>query len=112
MIESNKGLTTRVAFIGYRDIKDSKRFEIIEFTENVHSVRGFISKLVATGGGDAPEDVAGGLDKALKLNWTENSVKSLFLILDAPTHGSDYHNYGNFGDDYPKGSPDGHVLEK
>lgn len=105
MIEGNKGLTTRVAFIGYRDIKDESRFEMMEFTENVQSVRNFINKVVATGGGDFPEDVTGGLDKALKLNWSENSVKSVFLILDAPTHGKKYHDSSS--DDFPNGSPDG-----
>jgi len=29
----------------------------------------------ATGGGDAPEDVQGGLNEALKMEWTDGSVK-------------------------------------
>lgn len=29
----------------------------------------------AMGGGDLPEDVQGGLDKALKMEWTEGSIR-------------------------------------
>lgn len=53
----NEGLTVRVAFVGYRDIKDTERFTIQEFTEDVEKVKNFISKTQATGGADMPEDV-------------------------------------------------------
>ena len=53
----NSGLKVRVSFVGYRDIKDSQRFTIQEFTENIELVKNFISKTQATGGADMPEDV-------------------------------------------------------
>jgi hypothetical protein len=53
----NTGLKVRVSFVGYRDIKDSQRFTIQEFTEDIELVKDFISKTQATGGGDMPEDV-------------------------------------------------------
>jgi hypothetical protein len=34
-----------------------------------------------------PEDLVGGLMKSLNLSWTKESIKLLFLIADAPTHG-------------------------
>jgi hypothetical protein len=43
----------------------------------------------AFGGRDHPEDVQGGLDHALKMQWTQGSIKQLFLICDAPGHGKD-----------------------
>ena len=68
-------------------------------------------KLVATGGGDGPEDVAGGFDNALKQDWQANSKYAIF-ITDAPCHGTKYHDYGPDNDDYPKGDPKGRLIEK
>ena len=59
----------RVGFVGYRDITDKQRFDIIDFTENVDEVKKFIGKLVAMGGGDTCEDLAGGFQKTLQLSW-------------------------------------------
>ena len=53
----NRGLKIRVAFVGYRDIKDTERFTIQEFTDDVDEVKNFISKTKADGGADMPEDV-------------------------------------------------------
>lgn len=61
----------------------------------------------ASGGGDNPEDVQGGLNKALNLKWTPNSIKQAFLICDAPGHGKDI---CTDHDDYPGGSPDGFKI--
>ena len=107
MKKENESLVVRVCFIGYRDIKDSRRFDIFQFSEDLDAVVQFISRMEASGGGDTPEDVQGGLNHALNMKWTEGSIKQLFLICDAPGHGKDIWN----GDDnYPKGSPDGHKI--
>jgi hypothetical protein len=58
-------LRVRVCFIGYRDHGDSPRFSIKDFTEDIDSVKSFIQGVSASGGGDAPEDVVGGLKKCL-----------------------------------------------
>ena len=71
-------------------------------------MRNFIASLRCIANGDEVEDVAGGLDKALKLNWKSNN-KVAVLICDWPTHGTKYHT-GHY-DRYPKGNPDGHILE-
>lgn len=63
----------------------------------------------ATGGGDAPEDVQGGLHQALNnMLWTEGSIKQLFLICDAPGHGKDI---CDSSDNHPTGSPDGYRIQ-
>ena len=63
----------------------------------------------ATGGGDMPEDVQGGFNKVLNaLNWSKDSIKTCFHIADAPGHGKDICDWG---DDYPKGSPDGFKIQ-
>jgi len=103
------GLKVRVSFVGYRDIGDgAKRFDIFEFSENLDACTRFIAKQQATGGADIPEDVQGAFNKALNLSWYPNSAKQVFLICDAPGHGTDL--CGVCGDSYPKGSPDGFKL--
>merc|ERR1719420_2809321 len=54
----------RVAFIGYRDFMDGPA-QTLGFTERVEDVVRFIDGQHAFGGGDAAEDVAGGLADAL-----------------------------------------------
>lgn len=101
-------LKVRVSFVGYRDIKDDERFRVLPFTDEINSVRSFIADSKAYGGGDLPEDLQGGLKLALQQDWTKEAIKRVFVICDAPCHGSKYHNVS---DDYSEGSPDGLVLE-
>lgn len=103
----NPGLEVRVCFVGYRDIRDNPRFSIHEFTDDLEKIKKFISAVNANGGGDFPEDVQGGFHKALGMDWSANSIKQAFHIFDAPGHGKDICPHG---DDYPKGSPDGHKI--
>ena len=105
----NEGnLQVRVCFVGYRDIRDSQRFRVLPFTDNIESVRKFISESKAEGGDDLPEDLQGGLKLALQQDWTQEASKRVFLVCDAPCHGKQYHSTS---DDYPNGSPDGLELE-
>lgn len=109
--EQNRGLTVRVCFVGYRDIRDTPRFTILPFTENINEVKSFIAKTNAQGGADMPEDVQGGFNKALQQDWGLHSAKQVFMICDAPGHGKDLTgNKGSFADDFPNGSPDGFKL--
>ena len=105
---SNPGLHVQASFVGYRDIKDgNKRFDVMDFTDDLDSVKKFIASMDATGGCDFPEDVQGGYNKALNLTWRSGSIKTAFHIADAPGHGKDICDWG---DDYPKGSPDGFKI--
>lgn len=47
---------------------------------------------------DFPEDVAGGLKKALSLTW-KGDTRIIIHIADAPAHGSEYN--GGISDNYP-----------
>lgn len=91
----------RGAFIGYRDIDDSTRFEIFPFSEDFQKMKEFLSKIEASGGGDECEDVNGAFQKVLTLEW-KNFQKLLFHVGDSPPHGHQYHK--NSGDDYPFGT--------
>jgi molybdenum cofactor biosynthesis enzyme MoaA len=55
-----EGLKVRVAFVGYRDINDKSRFEIMDFSEDLDAVTAFIAKQKACSNDcmvDWPEDV-------------------------------------------------------
>ena len=108
----NPALKVRVAFVGYRDIRETHRFSIQEFSEDIELVKKFISSTQAEGGADMPEDVQGGFNKALNLKWMDHSIKQAFMICDAPGHGEDINGFkGFFGDDYPNGSPEGFKIQ-
>ena len=106
--EQHQGIQVRLSFVAYRDFCDKIQYEIKEFTSDVESVKKFIEKLTATGGGDEAEDVAGGLSHALQQSWKAKAKYAVF-IADSPAHGKDYHNSAS--DDYPKGDPQGRKLE-
>ena len=54
------GIKVRISIIGYRDHCDKNRIEKIDFTEDVGEVHKFLGRLLASGGGDTPEDICGG----------------------------------------------------
>eukprot|EP01122_Echinamoeba_exundans_P000249 TRINITY_DN10222_c0_g1_i1.p1 TRINITY_DN10222_c0_g1~~TRINITY_DN10222_c0_g1_i1.p1 ORF type:complete len:389 (-),score=74.64 TRINITY_DN10222_c0_g1_i1:117-1283(-) len=100
----------RCAFVAYRDIGDGAlRFQVFDFVEKDRKAEftEFMGAVVATGGADGPEDIAGGFQKVLGLNWRA-ATRLVIHFADAPCHGSQYHN---MGDDYPGGDPEGKVPE-
>ena len=101
-------MKVRICFVGYRDHCDTVRFSIKNFTDNVDEVKKYIQGVSATGGGDFPEDVVGGLRKCLDQDWTPGSKRQVFHIFDAPCHGK---KYCDGWDSYPNGSPEGLELE-
>jgi rRNA maturation endonuclease Nob1 len=100
---TNAGLKLRVAVVGYRDLGDTNRFEVLDFTSAVEDFERFVSLLKAGGGGDAPEDIAGAIQKANALSWQQTS-RLTFLIADAPCHGRKFNGLTG-GDSYPEGTP-------
>ena len=81
-----------VAAVFYRDFGDCEQLKVVDFTANTVSFSLDMNDIKAYGGDDTCEDVAGGLKAAVDLNWDNADVKNLFLITDAPPHGSDWHN--------------------
>jgi hypothetical protein len=99
---TNGNLKLRLAMVGYRDFGDGdKQFEVLDFVPSIDEFKGFVAHIVATGGADAPEDMAGAIQKANGLSWA-HPTRVVFLITDAPCHGSEFHSYH---DSYPAGSP-------
>lgn len=81
----------RIAVVGYKDHQDNPNIQHLDFTTDVDRVRTFIDSLRATGGGDTPEDMLGGIQKALNSTW-QNQTKCIIHIADAPPHGRVNHD--------------------
>ncbi|PAA66394.1 hypothetical protein BOX15_Mlig014772g1 [Macrostomum lignano] len=99
-------LKLRFAVVAYRDLTDKIPYEMLDFCEQPEVCISFCRNLVASGGGDAPEDVFGGLDIATsRLQWSEDAgTRIIFHMADAPCHGKRFHN---LSDSYPNGDPKG-----
>ncbi|CAG8682531.1 3199_t:CDS:2, partial [Racocetra persica] len=70
--------------------------------------RANLTTVKATGDGDAPEDVLGGLNAAItEMEWGDGT-KILFHIGDCPPHGR---RFTTLGDNYPDGDPNGLTAE-
>merc|ERR1719399_243326 len=107
-IKESGCVLTGVAFVGYKDWCDGDdHFEVLDFTTDISAFEAFVGKITATGGGDWPEDVLGGLWTALqRLSWNDANAGTRVLIhmADAPPHGRHFHN-SRGRDDYPDGHP-------
>lgn len=103
--EKYSGLDIRmkIGVVVYRDKGDSQEFDSIRFTEKIDDVMAFLSRQIATGGSDGPENVLGGIN--LAADWDDWNSKARFLVLvgDAPGHGKDLTD--DPGDRYPNGIP-------
>jgi len=96
--------TFHTSVVGYRDYGDGADHLVhINFTNHADQVKSFLLAQKATGGADAAEDVTGGLKIATELDWKAPN-RFLFIIGDAPCHGSAYHTKA-VGDDHPDGKP-------
>ena len=95
----------QVAFVGYRDHGDAERIILHDFSD-VPDLINTLNRVVATGGDDAAEDVAGGLRQAHTLSWSNADLSLLYHIADAPAHGLFYHDE-DVSDTYPEGDPFG-----
>lgn len=103
-----------IAFVGYKDWCDGDdHFEVLPFTSSITAFQTKLDSISATGGGDLPEDVLGGLAHAVKLQWPERSGSRLiFHIGDAPPHGSSFHDLGSSQDSYFAGHPKDMAVEE
>ena len=83
----NANIPTRVSVNFYRDTEDEYEVRQFPFSENIDEVAEAIRAQSANGGGDFPEAVHTALDSAVnKHDWDGDSVKIMFLVLDAPPH--------------------------
>jgi hypothetical protein len=85
---ANASYSFSTSCVVYRDEGDDYLAKGSPFTADILSTIDFIKQQSATGGGDFPEAVHSGLDKAINgLQWHSDSrTRIIFLILDAPPH--------------------------
>lgn len=83
----NANIPTRISVNFYRDTEDEYEVRQFPFWEDIDEVVKGLSEQSADGGGDFPEAVDTALDSALNNHdWDEDSVKIMFMVLDAPPH--------------------------
>lgn len=92
LLESDRrfpNVAIQVAFVGYRDVDHggAGRYVTLPFTSNYDQWIAELQKIPCTGGGDEAEDVLGGMQECLKLDW-DARVKVVFHIGDSPHHGA------------------------
>ncbi|PKK67203.1 hypothetical protein RhiirC2_577068 [Rhizophagus irregularis] len=110
MANMKPAIIVRVGFCGYRDHCDgSNRLQIIEFTTSCDEFKNNVSNVSALGGGDAPEDVLGGLNAAVTSMAWRNPTRVLLHIADYPPHGR---RFTDLSDTYPDGDPNGLTAEQ
>lgn len=81
----------RLGVVQYKDegeLGDAGARVVQPLNKNVKAARKKLEKLRASGGGDLPEAVLGGLDLALqkKMKWKADANKLVIVIGDAPPH--------------------------
>jgi len=79
----------QLAFVGYRDVDMSpqERYVIINWTPDPGEFGTTLSRIGCHGGGDEAEDVLGGLQSVLNLDWDRARIKVCFHLGDSPHHG-------------------------
>ena len=79
---------TRFAMVSYRDRGDEYVTRLYNFEPDAIRFQRTISKVTAEGGGDSPESLNEALQVAVnESDWhSQNAVRLVFLIADAPPH--------------------------
>ena len=88
----------------YRDPVDKKedKNEYFDLTLDTLQLQKFVKSIEESGGGDTPEDWAGGYNIALnKIHWREG-IKIIVHIADAGAHGTEYSEKDKYPDEGPK----------
>ena len=96
----------RFGIVAYRDHPPQDETFVTKsfpFTRDVGQMRGALSELKASGGGDAPEAVGTALGATLDCDWRKDATKVVILIADAPPHGLS----STGSDSFPNGEPTG-----
>lgn len=99
----------RIAVVSYKDHYELGHLQFLDFTESAEEVRQFIDGLIAVGGADYPEDVLGGIQRALNASW-KHQTRCIIHIADAPAHGRTMHDLVDCCDSYASPGSEPHGL--
>ncbi|MBN2552263.1 MAG: VWA domain-containing protein, partial [Spirochaetales bacterium] len=76
----------RFGMVLYKDRGDEYVTRVVPFTEDIRAFQSSLDQVVASGGGDTPEDLQEALRRAMELSWNRDGVRLGFIITDAPPH--------------------------
>ena len=83
-------IPVRLSVNFYRDLNDEYVVRPYEFSTSINEQLAYLNKEYATGGGDFEEAVETALANSVNDHaWDENSIKLMFLVLDAPPHNTE-----------------------
>ena len=83
-------IPVRLSVNFYRDMEDDYIVRPYEFTSDINSALSLLNKEYADGGGDYEEAVELALQSSIfDHSWDSDSIKLMFLVLDAPPHNTD-----------------------
>eukprot|EP00929_Paragymnodinium_shiwhaense_P101956 TRINITY_DN65156_c0_g2_i2.p1 TRINITY_DN65156_c0_g2~~TRINITY_DN65156_c0_g2_i2.p1 ORF type:complete len:640 (-),score=120.59 TRINITY_DN65156_c0_g2_i2:56-1975(-) len=89
-VRMGKQAKIRLAFVGFRDYCDEVKILRLPFVDKSEQAEEYLERVHAMGGGDDCEDVIGGMEEALKLDW-QATHRIMYLICDSPSHGSRFY---------------------
>ena len=85
--EKHPNVDIRFGLTLYRDKGDDYVVRNFDFTSNKNKMKNQLEKQSANGGGDYPEAMDKGIEKALNASWkAEDGVRMMFIVADAPPH--------------------------
>lgn len=85
--EKHPNVEIRFGLTLYRDRGDDYVVRDFEFTSSDKTMKEQLEKQSANGGGDYPEAMDKGIEKALEASWkAEDGVRMMFIVADAPPH--------------------------
>ena len=88
--EDNANIPVRLSCNFYRDLSDEYVVRSSEFSANIDSQLALLNAEHASGGGDYEEAVEKALEDAVNNHsWEKDSVKLMFMVLDAPPHNTE-----------------------
>ena len=89
-VNKDTGADIRTSVNFYRDTTDEYIVKYYDFRKDIDEACKLIDAEEAAGGGDFPEAVHTAIDNAINQHvWEEDSIKLMFLVLDAPPHDDD-----------------------
>lgn len=85
--QNNSNIKVRISMNFYKDEGDKYVVDSHGFTSDIEEAQKLINSEYADGGGDYPEAVHTAVNDAVfNHDWDKDSVKVMFLLLDAPPH--------------------------
>ncbi|MEO8707219.1 MAG: VWA domain-containing protein [Kofleriaceae bacterium] len=108
---ANDQTNVRIGLVEYKDRGDDNVTRVFPFSSDLNAFSKSVNGIIASGGGDMPEDMHAGLSTALdKLEWRGDAVARLVVVIaDAPPH-LDYQDQKDYADAAKRASARGIKL--